>query len=98
MQDIEAFVDNLPKDEQVILKRLRGLILQTDPRIRETLSYGVPYFSRYRRLFFLWPASSVPCSDHRKQAPPPPKVTVGFCYGNLLSNVQGLLSAEGRKQ
>jgi hypothetical protein len=98
MQDIEAFIDDLPKDEQVILKRLRALILQTDPRIREKLSYGVPYFARHRRLFFLWPASAVPCPDHRIQAPPPPKVTLGFCYGNLLSNVQGFLSPEGRKQ
>jgi hypothetical protein len=47
-------------------------------------------------LFFLWPASAIPC--HRKETAPPPKVTLGFCYGNLLSNVQDILSGEGRKQ
>lgn len=98
MQEIEAFIDNLPKDEQMIVKRLRALILQTDPRIVEKLSYGVPYFYRNRRLFFLWPASAIPCREQRKKTLPAPKVTLGFCSGNLLSNVQRLLSGGGRKQ
>lgn len=96
MQDVEEFIENLPRDERVILKRLRALIIQAEPRITERLNYGVPYFSRHKRLFFLWPASAVPCGE--KYNPPPPKVTLGFCYGNLLSNEQGLLMSEGRKQ
>lgn len=96
MQDVEEFIENLPRDERVIVKRLRALIFQVEPRITEKLNYGVPYFSRHKRLFFLWPASAVPCGD--KYNPPPPKVTLGFCYGNLLSNAQGLLRSEGRKQ
>lgn len=96
MQEIEEFIENLPGDEKVILKRLRALILQAEPRITEKLSYGVPYFSRNRRLFFLWPASAIPCL-HQKD-PAPPKVTLGFAYGNLLSNDQGLLISERRKQ
>jgi hypothetical protein len=98
MQEIETFIFNLPKGEQVILKRLRSMILHAEPRIREKLSLGVPYFSRNRRLFFLWPASAAPCELQAKKSPPPPKVTLGFCYGNLLSNEQGLLIKEGRKQ
>jgi len=96
MPDVEEFIENLPRDEQVILKRLRSLIFQAEPRIEEKLCYGVPYYSRHRRLFFLWPASAVPCAQ--KYNPPPPKVTLGFCYGNLLSNAQGLLISERRKQ
>ncbi|MEX1241296.1 MAG: DUF1801 domain-containing protein [Cyclobacteriaceae bacterium] len=96
MQDVEEFIENLPRDEQVIFKRLRGLIFQAEPQITEKLNYGVPYYSRHKRLFFLWPASAVPCGY--KHNTPPPKVTLGFCYGNLLSNAQRLLMSEGRKQ
>lgn len=98
MRDVEEFILTLPKDEQVIVKRLRSLILQAEPRITEKITYGVPYFSRHRMLFFLWPASAVPCADHAKKKPAPPKVSLGFCYGNLLSNEQRLLQKDGRKQ
>ena len=97
MQDVEEFIGNLPRDERVILQRLRELIFQAEPRITEKLNYGgVPYYSRHKGLFFLWPASAAPCTS--KNSPPPPKVTLGFCYGNLLSNAQGILMSEGRKQ
>ena len=96
MQDIEDFIQNLPRDEKVTLQRLRSLIFQAEPRITEKMSYGVPYFSRHRRIFFLWPASAIPCAYLKNTAPP--QVTLGFCYGNLLSDEQGLLIREGRKQ
>lgn len=96
MQDLEEFIDNLPSDEKIILIRLRDLILRTEPRITEKLSYGVPYYSRNRRLFFLWPASAIP-SGHKAKTDSP-QVTLGFCYGNLLSDDQGLLVKDGRKQ
>jgi uncharacterized protein YdhG (YjbR/CyaY superfamily) len=98
MQDVEDFISDLPKDEQVILKRLRALIFQAEPRIEEKLAYGFPYFSRHRRVFFLWPASAVSCAVGVKPSPAAPKATLGFWYGNLLSNEQGLLISKGRKQ
>jgi hypothetical protein len=98
MQDVEHFIYGLPKDEQIIVTRLRTLIFQAEPRLKEGLSYGVPYFFRNRRVFFLWPASAIPCQYRSQHKPPPPNVTIGFCYGNLLSNAQGLLKSEGRKQ
>ena len=53
MRDVQEFIEGLAADERIIVKRLRHLILDTDPRIVEKLSYGVPYFFRNRRLFFL---------------------------------------------
>ena len=94
MQDIDELVSNLPKVEQTILKTLRNLILDADPRIQERQSYGVPYYFRKRRIFFLWPASALPSGGAKKTS----KVTMGFCYGNLLSNEQNLLQGENRKQ
>ena len=93
MQDVQDFIESLPKDERLIVRHLRDLILLAEPRVIEKLSYGVPYFSRHRRLFFLWPASALPNAQESES-----KVTLGFCYGNLLSNEQGLLKREGRKQ
>ena len=95
MQEIEDFIENLPRDEKVILERLRALIFGAEPRLTEKFSYGVPYYSRKRRLFFIWPASAGPVGSENKRTP---KVTLGFCYGNLLSNDQGLLVKDGRKQ
>lgn len=97
MRAIEDFIDDLSDDnERRISRRLRTLILDADPRITEKLSYGVPYFSRYRRLFFLWPASQSGLRKHTNR--PSPKVTLGFCCGNLLSHAQGVLIQDGRKQ
>ena len=87
MRDVENFIDSLPKGERVILKWLREKIISADERISEKLSYGVPYFIRNRRLFFLWPASAIP--RHYEKQDGAPRVTFGFCYGNLLSNAQG---------
>lgn len=96
MREVQEYIEDLASDERIIVKRLRDLILDTDPRIVEKLSYGVPYFFRNRRLFFLWPASALPHSTAGKTTTP--KVTMGFCYGNLLSNDQGLLQKGNRKQ
>lgn len=97
MKDVADFVANLKGEENLIVRRLRNIILDTDPRLQEKLSYGVPYFFLQRRVCFLWPASHLPMG-YSSQLKDQPKVTFGLCYGNLLSNVQGLLLKEGRKQ
>ena len=89
--EVNEFIINLPKAERIIVSRLRDLLFEIEPRFREKLSYGVPYFSRNRRVCFLWPASA-------PFGPAKAKVSFGFCYANLLSNAQGLLLKEGRKQ
>jgi hypothetical protein len=97
MQDVETYLETLTGHERALMKRLRTMILQAEPRINETLSYGVPYFSRHRRLFYLRPSSAIP-GKPQTESDPSPKVMLGFCYGNLLSNDQGLLIREERKQ
>jgi len=88
---IEDFIVTLPMGEQRVVKRLRALLLDQDPRLQEKFSYGVPYYTHHRRIFFIWPS-------HAYLGSKDGKVTLGFCYGNLLSNAQGLLLAEKRKQ
>ena len=96
MREVQEFIEGLAADVRIIVERLRGLILDTDPRIVENFSYGFPYFFPNRRLFFLWPASALPDSAAKKTNAA--KVTMGFCYGSLLSNDQGLQQKGGRTQ
>ena len=97
MKEVETFLAELSGDEKTIVSRIRNLILDCDPRIGERLSYGVPYFFHHRAICFLWPISKQP-PNYPPPAPDREKVSFGFCYGNLLSNDQGLLLLENRKQ
>lgn len=93
--DVAGVIESLPGEERVIVQWLRSLILDAEPRIQETISYGVPYYFRNRRICFLWPASLIPANMSPATHP---RVTLGMCYGNLLSNDQGLLDAGNRNQ
>jgi hypothetical protein len=88
---IEDFIANLPDHEKKIVHRLRNIILETAPMLREKLSYGVPYYFLKKRICFIWPASA-PLSGKTDG------VALGFCEGYLMANEEGLLLAEGRKQ
>jgi uncharacterized protein YdhG (YjbR/CyaY superfamily) len=98
MEEVENLIAELPNDEKTIVKRLRSIILETEPRLQERLSYGVPYFFHHRRVCFLWPISLLPAGHKLKSEEENTKVTFGLCYGNLLSNEQGLLQLGNRKQ
>jgi hypothetical protein len=76
---------------------LRAIVLGCDPRVQEKLSYGVPYFYHHRRICFIWPASLIPAGYNAKSIGKT-KVTLGLCYGNQLSNEQGMLELGNRKQ
>ena len=96
--DWNEFSQALPREERFIFQRLRDIVLETEPRLMETKSYGVPYYSRHKRICFIWPVSAPDAPKAKNQKDDGTLVTLGFCYGNLLSNVQGLLLAEERKQ
>jgi hypothetical protein len=97
VKEIADLIADLPDDEKVIAKRLRSLILETEPRLQEKISYGVPYFFHHRRVCFIWPTSLLPLG-YEPKTPITTKVTLGMCYGNRLSNEQGLLEKGNRKQ
>jgi hypothetical protein len=90
MKTFEDFYFNLDKEERLIVERLRKLVLETDPRFKEKISYGVPYYFLNSRVCFIWPSSVKPG--------PKSGVVLGFCMGYLLSNIQGLLEKENRQQ
>jgi hypothetical protein len=95
-KSVEEVIEGLPKGEQVIMKRLRALILECLPLATEKNSYGVPFYTRNRMICFIWPPSIYWGS--KKETYNDKGVTLGFCQGKLFANDEGLLLAEGRKQ
>jgi hypothetical protein len=92
MKTIEELIADLPKNEKAIVQPLREIILGCSPDLTEKLSYKVPFYYRYARICFIWPGS-LPWGKEKKEG-----VLLGFCKGHLLSNEQGLLAMEGRKE
>jgi len=86
----EDFYYDLPEHEKQIVDLLREIVLEAAPDIQEKISYNVPYYFMNSRVCYIWPASVRPG--------PKAGVVFGLCRGQLLSNEQGLLELEGRKE
>lgn len=95
-KSVDEVILGLPKQEQVIVKRLRTLILDCLPKALEKNSYGVPFYTGNRMLCFIWPPSIY--WGNEKMNNKNKGVTLGFCQGNLFANEDGALLSEGRKQ
>lgn len=93
---VEEVIAGLPRDERVIVRRLRALVLECLPRATEKLTWGVPYYTHHRMICFIWPPSIY--WGPQKETMAKKGVTLGFCQGNRMANDEGLLLAEGRKQ
>jgi hypothetical protein len=96
MNTVDEVVGSLPKNEQIIVKRLRALILECLPFAEEKNSYGVPFYRRNRMICFIWPPSV--SWGPKKEKYVTKGVTLGFCQGYLFANDEQVLLAEGRKQ
>ena len=85
--NVDEMLAGLPKEERVLTNKLRGLVAECIPNAEEKVYYdwAVPFYKRNRLICFIWPK-------------PSEGVTLGFQYGNLMSNEDGSLLAEGRKQ
>jgi hypothetical protein len=93
---VEEIITNLPRQEQVIVKKLRSLVLECLPSATEKNTYGAPFYSHYRMICFIWPPSLY--WGGKNKSLKDRGVTLGFCQGNLMANEDGILLAEGRKQ
>ena len=90
-KDFDSFLDALTPVERTICLRLRGLIMDNFPELKEIWAYGAPFFKGRKRLCFLYPAS-LPYSGIKEG------VNFGFNRANLLSNDHGLLDLGNRKE
>lgn len=94
---IDELINNLPRNERAIVNRLRSLIQECLPKAVEKAYYdeGFPFYAHHRLICFIWPSTArmVPKRVQESKA-----VTLGFCQGYLMSNEDGVLQSEGRKQ
>ncbi|CAN5463885.1 hypothetical protein BH10BAC4_BH10BAC4_08990 [soil metagenome] len=98
--DIDQMLATLPRNEQVLLKRLRALVTECIPQATEKMyaDMVMPFYTRNRMICFIWPPSVVwePHANVEKQKAK--GVSLGFSQGKLMGNEDGVLLAEGRKQ
>lgn len=100
VKTVDEAIISLPRSELVMVKRLRALIQECLPLALEEPKYGlgVPFYRRHRMICFIWPSSFYWGPKQKENSGKPSLVTLGFCYGNLMSNMDGVLLKEGRKQ
>lgn len=95
---VEELLVNLPKDEQLIVKKLRSIVLDCLPLAEEKLNFGAPYYVRNRMICFIWPPSNTWGIQTKPGKHADKGVSFGFCQGNLMANKDGVLLKENRKQ
>jgi hypothetical protein len=88
-KSIPEFLHYLPEDQLQMVEALRNLVLECIPDGTEKLAYNVPFYYRYSRICFIWPAA-VPWGAVKSG------VQIGFCKGSLLSDTS-YLSADERR-
>ena len=93
----EEIILGLPPAEQVIVNRLRALVLECLPKATEKTSFGFPLYSHHRMICFIWPPSIGLGQKRAGKKLHSRGVILGFCHGNLMANEDGSLLAEGRK-
>jgi len=99
--NVDEMIAVLPRDERVVANRLRALIAECIPKAEEKAYYGlgVPFYRHNKLICFIWPPSVYWDPRGKKKESRNPKGTsLGFCQGYLMSNEDGVLLAEGRKQ
>ena len=86
---VGEFLDVIPEEERKIVTALQYIIFECIPECEEKLSYNVPFYYRYSRICYIWPAS-VPWGGVKSG------VSIGFCRGYLLSDEIGYLDKGNR--
>ena len=97
-KSVEELILAFPRAEQLIMKRLRSLILECLPKATELLQYGVPFYRHHRMICFIWPPSLDPRPKKKSNTKEEKRVGLGFFRGYQMANEDGALLAEGRKQ
>lgn len=82
---IEDYFLNLENPTvQELMIATHEMILELLPNIRANIKYKIPFYSLRRNICYLNPSGN--------------HIYIGFLYGHLLSNEQGILVTAGRKQ
>src|SRR6185369_10567150 len=79
---------------------LRALITECIPQATEKTypDLRIPFYSRNRLICYIWPPSVMWEQGASPEKQKAKGVTLGFNQGKLMTNEDGVLLAEGRKQ
>lgn len=100
VKSVDELIMNLPRAERVIVEKLRALIMECLPTATEKAYYdmGIPFYTRNRLVCFIWPASVFWGPKRTTETQSAKGTSLGFNQGYLMSNEDGVLLSEGRKQ
>jgi len=98
--DIDAMIATLPREEQVLVRRLRALVVECLPQATEKMYDGqvMPFYTRHKLICFILPPSATMEPGVRNAQQQAKGTALGFNQGYLMSNEDRVLQAEGRKQ
>ncbi|HMG13983.1 MAG TPA: DUF1801 domain-containing protein [Saprospiraceae bacterium] len=91
-RSIEEMMDYLPKDELIISKRLREIVLDNVPGVKERLSYNIPYYKLHTDICYFWPGC-IPWGNVTVKG-----VNFGFSNAYLMQDQEQYLYKGKRKQ
>ena len=84
---VDDYINQQTPDHQRILRWLRQLILTSDPAIRETIRWNIPFYTYHKRhLCYLNVVRTEPVA-----------VDLAFVHGTALADEASLLESRGRK-
>lgn len=92
-KNINEFLEFLPPAEFKMVEMLRKTIVDCVPGIVEKLSYNVPFYSRNKSMFLIWPAAILWGNKKSYSG-----VRFGFQQGYLLNDELNYLDKGNRKQ
>ena len=83
-RSVDEIIDAIPREEQVIVRRLRALVLECLPTATEKNTYGAPFYVNHKMICFIWPPSLTWAGKARTLQER--GVSLGFCQGHLMLN------------
>ena len=88
---VQELLDFLQGEELLMTEKLRDLVFECIPGIKEKLSFNVPFYNKYRSICFIWPGSVSWGKVTNKG------VRLGFSSGHLLEDDSNYLGKGNRK-
>ena len=99
-RSFDEILFGLPRAEQELVKRLRTLIIECIPKTTEHIydDADFPFYRHNKLICYIWPASVLWKEGRTSETQNEKGTALGFNQGYLMSNEEGTLLAEGRKQ
>lgn len=92
-REIDECLQFIPRDELILVEKLRALVLNSIPNVIERLAYNVPFYKVHKNICFIWPSSVLWGKTISFKG-----ARFGFSNGYLLRDEMRYLDRGNRKQ